>query len=383
METVLVLGGLAALGKHLSKSVQKPQPQAPLIEIPKELPQPHQNPSVLPLFKDKQVVTLNFQEKEELFSGVYDAKSPMFGVTQEGAKKAVPFQGDLSRQNPNGMPVANNRHRYMSGLTTKMNNASPAEKIYVGPGLGIGPNVPAQGGYQQQYRVLPTNVGAYNLTTLPGRAGTGGYMTEKTQMKSKVTHNGPPTSFNLTKDRPQEKGRAGYETAPAQHGQYTFTERPTNRSEQTARVYDGLSFGPANSQVENQYLTPTPARNKGDYNVTQHNQNGLFPVPKGGYNIAATDIRPSVKGGMGPSHTPNPGRMNVIQNSQVGEVNMSNRSTTNPNCFGNVGNQSIGQNYTDTGVYSQNSMKGYANPKATELGIAKYVLKNNPLAINI
>ena len=53
----------------------------------------------------------------------------------------------------------------------RMNNVSPVEKRLVGPGLGIDPSVPSYGGYQQLLRVNPENVGAYRLTTLPGRSG--------------------------------------------------------------------------------------------------------------------------------------------------------------------------------------------------------------------
>lgn len=53
----------------------------------------------------------------------------------------------------------------------RMNNLSPIERQNVGPGLGIDPNVPSVGGYQQLFRVNPVNVGAYKLTTLPGRSG--------------------------------------------------------------------------------------------------------------------------------------------------------------------------------------------------------------------
>ena len=56
--------------------------------------------------------------------------------------------------------------RYGAG---RLNNLSPRERQRVGLGLGVGPEVPALGGQQQLFRVNPGNVGAYRLTTLPGR----------------------------------------------------------------------------------------------------------------------------------------------------------------------------------------------------------------------
>ena len=57
----------------------------------------------------------------------------------------------------------------------RMNNISPIEKQLVGPGIAVGPDVPAAGGFQQLVRVNPDNVGAYRLTTLPGRSGPSGW----------------------------------------------------------------------------------------------------------------------------------------------------------------------------------------------------------------
>ena len=68
-----------------------------------------------------------------------------------------------------GQEVLNMRNRMND--YDRMNNVSPVEKQLVGPGLGVDPSVPSFGGYQQILRVNPENVGAYKLTTLPGRTG--------------------------------------------------------------------------------------------------------------------------------------------------------------------------------------------------------------------
>ncbi len=54
-------------------------------------------------------------------------------------------------------------------VTNKMNNVNPNPWTRVGPGIGVGPNVPAYGGKQQLFRVLPVNVNEHRLTQLPGR----------------------------------------------------------------------------------------------------------------------------------------------------------------------------------------------------------------------
>jgi hypothetical protein len=54
------------------------------------------------------------------------------------------------------------------------NNVLPAEQIRVGPGLGVGPEVAATGGFQQFYRQMPLNINEYKLNTLPGGIVPGG-----------------------------------------------------------------------------------------------------------------------------------------------------------------------------------------------------------------
>ena len=85
-------------------------------------------------------------------------------------KREMANFGDIVNQSrTSGQEMADMRNRmYDHG---RMNNLSPIEKELVGPGLGVGPNVPATGGFQQMLRVNPINVGEYKLTTLPGSTG--------------------------------------------------------------------------------------------------------------------------------------------------------------------------------------------------------------------
>jgi hypothetical protein len=72
---------------------------------------------------------------------------------------------DIGRQQRSGgQEILNMRNRMYD--TGRMNNLSPIEKQLVGPGLGVGSETPASGGFQQMFRVNPVNVGEYRLTTL-------------------------------------------------------------------------------------------------------------------------------------------------------------------------------------------------------------------------
>ena len=90
--------------------------------------------------------------------------------TWQGKEEVSNFGVVAPQQKSSGAEVLNLRGRFDAG---RHNNLSPIEKQLVGPGLGLSPDMPASGGFQQLYRINPINVGSYRLTTLPGRAGHG------------------------------------------------------------------------------------------------------------------------------------------------------------------------------------------------------------------
>ena len=92
-------------------------------------------------------------------------------------KDAVANLQDITPANtrfPYGQPVYDLYNREY--ITNKMNNVSPLEApMNVGPGLGVGPDVRAAGGFQDYFRALPVNINEEKLTTLEGRDGTPSY----------------------------------------------------------------------------------------------------------------------------------------------------------------------------------------------------------------
>lgn len=75
----------------------------------------------------------------------------------------------------NGMPLARpDENRYKVSLNVR-NDLAPCEKQLVGPGIDIGPEIPAQGGFHQYTRLLPNNVSDYKANQLQGRVITQGW----------------------------------------------------------------------------------------------------------------------------------------------------------------------------------------------------------------
>ena len=321
-------------------------------------------------------------------------------------KQGQPSFGDVAfMKYVNGEPVRDFRNRpYVSG---KMNNFGPVEKQLVGSGLGVGPDVPAYGGYQQLFRVNPNNVNAYRLTTLPGRSGPAGDVTGGRQQQiGTVTHNMPEKTAFLPSRRPDVKGRAqgqgGALTGVTVRGEYEKTKRTTNRSETTLRQ-DGLGFAPAKKFISAGTLSEDPTRNKGDLNIAEY-QHVNNPAPgisnfKGGYtnnpevqymnnngNLQDYGIRETTRRGKN-NREGNAGRMNVRadplnQGGMVTAVRSDCSRIDGRTGPANGASQGRMQNYMNDLYHQFNAYKGNYNPRTSnsQLNTAKNQLSSNPFA---
>src|SRR6056300_1319690 len=142
------------------------------------------------------------------------AAAPSFKQTDFVSRVELPAKREMEsfavisrQQRSGGQEILDMRNRlYDQG---KMNNLSPIEKQLVGPGLGLAPEVPAAGGFHQQYRVMPTNVGEYKLTQLPGRANHGAdTMGGRRGLVGDVVKNRPERTTELFERLPTARGRA-------------------------------------------------------------------------------------------------------------------------------------------------------------------------------
>jgi len=306
--------------------------------------------------------------------------------------------GDISmQQRSGGQEILNMRNRmYDQG---RMNNLSPVEKQLVGPGLGVGADTPAVGGYQQMFRVNPVNVGEYRLTTLPGRSGpamdiTGG----RSAVVGELTHNKPETTAHLPSRRPVMAGRAQGMSGVVPRNEHEKTKRTTNRSETGVRT-DGLGFNGAKRFVSAQTVSQDPTRFKSDRNDAQYNyynqvQPGITNF-RGAYtNTAAAQVtaktneelmkygfRPEDRRGK-PNRMGNAGRMNVRESAlkQGGALTAVRSDTSRVDGRMNGANGGWTQQYKQKSFHQFNAYKGNANPNTQSLDIAKRQLQNNPLA---
>jgi len=279
------------------------------------------------------------------------------------SKEAIPSLQELSPQTnrlPFGQPVYDLYNR--QNVSNKMNNLQPVERKNVGPGLGVAANVPALGGFQQYFRVLPNNVNEEKLVTLPGAKGPaaafvkqGGTTMGQGLINGSMTHQAKATkAWHREPAQNQGQGQGGRLMAPEGRPDNIKTRRTTIRQE-TGQRGDTLEFGP------------------GQWNVYLPYSNGLTDrqLPH------STDNRSN------PDRAANAGRMNVRADPQgaVGAAtNLRAESVPVPVPHMNGGRF---QNYRPADVWKVNQLKATPNPMANSqvLNTARDVLKSNPLAL--
>ena len=307
-------------------------------------------------------------------------------------KEAVTNFADISPTSGkfvHGQPVYNLYDR--QDTSTRMNNVQPLERQRVGPGLGIDPNVPAFGGYQQLYRVNPNNVGGYKMNTLPGRAGPANPIVKRGAVVGELTQERPSRVVETWARRPPVKGRAegqgGALTGTTGRQNYERTKRQTNRSTTTMRT-DGLEYGPAGKFVPGLATQDNPTRNKGDLNTQRINDVAAPGIHSfhGGYKqdpALTTGIRAAVNRGK-KDRSGNAGRMNVRmdpvnQNGSITATRIS-ASTTLQGVQGPT--TASNQTYVQDKYHKFNAYKGNKDFRSFDLDLAKRVNANNPLNHN-
>jgi hypothetical protein len=370
--SIAAILGLVFAGKKLSES-QSDSTREPVVKIIKE-----------PDFDNRTMITNSMAGSFNNDPGLSS-----YGVTRKEKYEQPNFadiKPDASRQ-VFGSPALDLRDRpWVSG---QMNNFAPTEKIQVGPGLGVDPSVPAIGGFQQVYRVLPNNVGAYRLTQLPGRSGPAGDITGGAPaVVGLLGHNRPEKTAYLPDRRPalpsRAQGQGGALTGVEVRQEYEKGKRPTNRSETGLRT-DTLSTAPAKSFVSGLQLSQDPTRNKGDLNDQQF-QHVNNPSPGihsfvGAYGTTANDLRPADKRGNA-DRPGNAGRMNVRASPlNQGGLLTQVRAESRPQPI-QARNGGWTQQYVPITYQDNNDKKGNLNPYASNssLNTAVKQLGINPLA---
>jgi hypothetical protein len=108
-------------------------------------------------------------------------------------------------------------------------NEQPIEKIHVGPGLSIGSELPAAGGFQQYTRIVPDNISDYKANQLPGTVAGGKWLFSNAPVSQQpVMKNRPNAFYSLCQYGPMPYG--GVITAESTRPDYAVTLKNQNRT---------------------------------------------------------------------------------------------------------------------------------------------------------
>jgi Family of unknown function (DUF5899) len=269
-------------------------------------------------------------------------------------KDAVPNMGDIVKDGkrfPFGQPVYT-PDASREPVTNKMNNVTPTEKVYVGRGLGLDPDVPASGGFQQFFRIYPNNMNEEKLTNLPGNWGgpANPIVKNGSAIIGNISHPAKlsKTTENYQPMQTRAQGQGGAITGPEGRPEFIKTKRTTNRQATGLRT-DGLENGPEQYMVAQQYA---PGTYREQARWTQNRVN--------------------------PDRAGNPGRMNV-RADPIGAVGANTQTRLEAGALpirpadGTRGSRYIPNQYDKLNIF-----KGQPDPRTSRLGIAAQVLKENP-----
>jgi hypothetical protein len=284
--------GLVFAGKRISDAKEVPadmeQATQPPVITRKDLQQAEFRRSQDPV-TDEKIIT---PDVGRTFYGNWNLKP----------KEIAPNLGDAWTKDgsrfPFGQPVYDTSNR--ENVSNKMNNLNPGEKLNVGRGLGLDPNVPAAGGFQQFFRVLPNNINEERLHNLPGNWGGPANAVVKnggTTMGEITKHAKPSKAWYHAPVQSRAQGQGGAITGLEGRPDFQKTRRTTNRQETGYRddtlgdgapayyigqAYDSTLLNNAQTRLTGNRVNPDRAGNPGRMNVRGD------PIGQGG---AATTTR--------------------------------------------------------------------------------------------
>ncbi len=240
-----------------------------------------------------------------------------------------------------GQPVYNLNNR--ENVSNMMKNLNPNPWARVGPGIGVGPNVPSYGGYQQLARELPVNVNEHRLTQLPGRpqAPAASLIPTQETRATLVAKNRPDKDFYRAPMK--ANGRL---VGPETRSRYVRSLY-TTKKEQTERRGEETLTGP-------RYILNSAYMVTGNQSMVRNLDNRSRP-----------------------DRAANPGRMNVRGDPLAASGAISSvRIDNNPQRV-NHGGVQVPLNYVRSSIQQVNPFKDIPNPNTKHLDLAKKQLSEN------
>lgn len=235
--------------------------------------------NMVPFFKSDKTQNTNEDFKErrlESFTG-----SNNLEYTRKRETKAL-FEPTKGVSNIQGMKPQNNKERLERYIVTdKMNNVSPVEKQYVGPGLNVGSDVKVKGGYHDMFRILPNNVGSYKKNNFAGRVIPGKAINNTRNFQPESVTNNKPERYYSQESRPVLP--QAFETkSSAPRGEYYVKNNNRGNTSGMSSLNATASLPPRATTTRTRYTKEYDNEMCTKHIVAPHSQNS----GAGGYNVS-------------------------------------------------------------------------------------------------
>ena len=132
------------------------------------------------------------------------------------------------------------RQRYVP--SNKFHNVRPTKQTQVGRGLGVGPDVPATGGFHEFFRVMPKNVNEYRKHNLPGNVNPGKALVAREPNQVVMRKNNVDREFETRGYTGVKSAAFNLQTSRADYSQ-TLDVANTLQDEPRYGPADGDTFG--------------------------------------------------------------------------------------------------------------------------------------------
>ena len=182
---------------------------------------PERTGVIAPFYRDVRTQNTNDdikQRKLEMFTGSDPAWANKREV--EALFEVKPQNIDSSGGQGNAANLDPDKFR--SSLTDTQQNSIPFEQVRVGPGIGVGTDIPAADGRHPMMRVFPVDGLAHKSSELGGRVNAGHVLNAVRPSEPVLGHKAPPRVWDMSR-RPLVEGRANA-TGPAIRGTHTSVE---------------------------------------------------------------------------------------------------------------------------------------------------------------
>ena len=240
------------------------------------------NHNFIPFFKSEKYQNTNDDLKDRRLGTFTGVNNVDYHKKQE--VEAIQPVKNLTNVNGTTFQPDFERYKEYASCMGSHNNVSPIEKQYIGPGLGIDPAVSADGGFHQEFRILPDNVNGYRKNTfgaeiVPGKSNINNRESDQFVDTKNII------GSNLSAEEQAKLGHRPFDAAHGSVGAHSIRYDANASLHNNNRSLEGMCDPGTLSGVEGTYqFGDTTRQTDRLFSCNDNNIGGAFRGLNAGYN---------------------------------------------------------------------------------------------------